>query len=497
MQNYWIKSKISAFFAAVCVTVFFASCDFNGGGSQVEEPWARSYEYNNDTGSKILHAGDGGFIYLTKSGLLMKLNKSGEILWQKSYDIWKPVVVQETASGDIIAAGPQHETDVSWSNKFIIMKLNNEGNVVWAKKYVSDNKQEILGISCDNINNSIILAGNNYYWNLENNLFTRQWARKLDSNGNILWEKMFGANYSIYAWSYMDVKITSDGGFIQSICLEKSSLDPNYSTVITKMGSSGGLEWSKTYGASTLPHSIEESADGGYMVLGQGSEADAACIWIMKLDSAGNKLWAETLNNVTGGYNFGEDYPGGSMLWAQTEYRDYPLSIKVTSDGGCVVMGDSTKTTGFVVGFLRYGLSYYAGWMIKLDTQGKISWQKEYADKTKFKSRIDEGGMLAYIYYNSIKITSFDVISEGGYILAGSLNRYPNYPYYAILLRTDVDGNIPDTNLRIKDADATTGSIDITVENISMTQENYTGSTVTSETVNVTNLDPGFVTTEI
>ena len=84
---------------------------------------------------------------------------------------------------------------------------------------------------------------------------------------------------------------------------------------------------------------------------------------------------------------------GGSLF-------EEPTDIKLTSDGGYVVVGKSESNDGNVTG--NHGI--YDFWIVKLDATGSIQWQKCF-------------GGTNYDFANAIQTTS-----DGGYIVVGNSN---------------------------------------------------------------------------
>jgi hypothetical protein len=74
-----------------------------------------------------------------------------------------------------------------------------------------------------------------------------------------------------------------------------------------KLDSNGNIQWQKTYGGpgQDLAYDVEETQDGGYIVGGGTGSFGAGGwdMWILKLDSHGNVQWQKTY----GGWGVGID----------------------------------------------------------------------------------------------------------------------------------------------------------------------------------------------
>lgn len=169
------------------------------------------------------------------------------------------------------------------------------------------------------------------------------WVVKLNPDGSVAWNKTYGDSEREFANSIQE---TSDGGFI----VAGAKGIPN--TQITRfwllrLDQNGNVLWQKRIGGSSNNHilqSVVETNDGSFVVAGQVSALGAA---VIKLDANGNILWQYT-------------YTSGWVL----------VSVKTTSDGGLIAVG--------------YGTSFGGVWILKLNADGTLQWQKGYGLPTTY-----------------------------------------------------------------------------------------------------------------
>ncbi len=100
------------------------------------------------------------------------------------------------------------------------------------------------------------------------------WLIKLDQSGNIVWDHTIGGTHNDTSWGNMIQ--TSDGGYLiggesfSSISGDKSENSRGNSDCwIVKLDSSGEVLWDKTYGGNKrdgVAHLVE-SPDGGYLIV--------------------------------------------------------------------------------------------------------------------------------------------------------------------------------------------------------------------------------------
>lgn len=268
----------------------------------------------------------------------------------------------------------------------------------------------------------------------------------------IQWQKCYGG--SAYEKSEC-VRQTNDGGFIAVGYTLSSDGDlvghtsqNAFDYWIVKLNSSGGIVWKKTLGGTKedKAFSVETTNDGGYIILGTTKSNDLdvtdfvgttdidVSTWIIKLNASGTIQWKKSYQGSAfydelpksihqtsdGGYIFTGAYfsPGngtdfwivkldgnGNITW-QKNYggtrSEHACSIQLTSDGGFIVVGDTNSLDGNVTGFHGSSSNGYPDvWVIKLNSSGDLQWQKTLG-----------GSSEDYGY-------DVDQASDGGYIVAG------------------------------------------------------------------------------
>ena len=177
------------------------------------------------------------------------------------------------------------------------------------------------------------------------------WVLKLKKDGSIDWQKTYGGRDWDIAFA---TEQTSDGGFIVTGSTGSFGAG-DYDVWVLKLNPQGDIVWQKTYGGpgGDYPGSIEQTKDGGYIVAGTTSSFGEGSydLWILKLDENGAVVWDKTY----GGKDEESEY-----------FRHIP--IEQTSDLGFIVAG-STKS---------FGAGDDDLWVLKLDPNGSIEWQKTY-----------------------------------------------------------------------------------------------------------------------
>ena len=110
-----------------------------------------------------------------------------------------------------------------------------------------------------------------------------------------VWQKTYGGSDSGDEAS--SIQQTNDGGYIVAGWTSPLATG-SYYVYIIKIDSNGNMKWEKTFGGSNADwaFSIQQTIDGGYIVAGRTSSLGAGSydVYIIKLDSNGNMKWEKT-----------------------------------------------------------------------------------------------------------------------------------------------------------------------------------------------------------
>lgn len=333
-----------------------------------------------------------------------KFASGGVLIWQRCFGGTHEELafaVQQTKDSGYIFVGNTNSNDGnvsgnhSTSKDAWVVKLNSLGYIQWSKCFggTSDDAATAVRQTIDggyivagstNSNNGDV-SGNHSYSG-----FSDMWVIKLDSAGNILWQKCYGGSYSEGANA---IEQTKDSGYI--VCGVAGS--PNGDVVglhnssdywVVKLDASGNLTWQKCLGGTSYDaaSAIIQTKDSGYIVAGSASSNNGDVTgyhggngdyWIVKLTNTGTIVWQKCY--------------GGTA-------QDQANSVQETFDGKIMVAGFASSADGDVVN--AHGGGDY--WALKLDSSGNLLWQKPLGGTG------SEIGTAAFI------------TKDFGYIIAGS-----------------------------------------------------------------------------
>ncbi|MBI4929879.1 MAG: T9SS type A sorting domain-containing protein [Bacteroidetes bacterium] len=314
------------------------------------------------------------FTYEIFGAYLSKYDTNNVWLWTKTYGTGqyvKPADCLQTSDGGFIIAGGISLP--SNNNDGCLIKTDSNGNLLWTKVYGDTSSSEAFGSISQTNDGGYILAGSIKIGNGNPDAY----IVKTDSSGNLLWTKYFGqtgANESPY-----DIIQTSNGGFLLT------GRDFSNGKMLVRMDSIGNILWHKDYGAGNA-YSIIQTTNGNFLLACQAS-AGFGPASLMEIDINGNVLWSKA---------YGISY-------------ENIYSINKTNDGGYICAGESSFGSG--------GSTL----LLKVDSIGNL--------------------ILSRIYGKQYGDYGRDAIQtrDGGYLILGDIDAYvfPGDPADGYLIKTD------------------------------------------------------------
>lgn len=236
--------------------------------------WARTFA--GVIGATVRAAGDGYIMkglhqaepWLPEETWIAKLDDGGSITWQKSYGTNYLRAISATADGGYLVAG--------WGDGgALLMKLNAYGDIVWQRNYGGASFATFIEVR-PTLDGGCVVLG----LAPSSSIPASAWLLKLDSAGNIAWQKIYDGAFAIA------LQPSADGGFVMPVEFPGAS-GPSLIPSLMKFDGRGNMVWLKSYGIG-LPFfsSIAEASDGGYLLGGSGLGVDSP--WLLKLNAEGS-----------------------------------------------------------------------------------------------------------------------------------------------------------------------------------------------------------------
>jgi PKD repeat protein len=311
--------------------------------------------------------------------------------------------VQQTSDGGYIVAGV-NESERGGDADVFLIKTDSQGrvgedqNIITFKKTFDnshhDEGRSVVETGLVGNADGYIVVGSTYS---DVSGGVDVWLIRTDEDGNVIWEECFGGAAVDRGYS---VQQTSDGGYI--VVGETYSADLGGGVgnagfgdaYLIKVDSNGGLEWQKTFGGESLDigYSVQQTLDGGYVLAGQTYSAGhgSSDVYVVKTDSLGDEVWAKRY--------------GGKDV-------DVGYSVQQTEDGYIVVGATYSE-----------GAGDYDVYLVKTDSAGFRQWEQTFGG-----SEPDWG-------------YSVQQTSDNGYIIAGSTQSYGSGSKDLWLVKTDAGG---------------------------------------------------------
>jgi hypothetical protein len=432
--------KSNLYYGSILISLFFLFWETANAQNQ-NWAWAKRLGgTNNDQGFAIAVDGNGnvftagyfettsdfdpgsGVFNLTSAGgpdvFISKLNSSGHFVWAKAFSGTLSEVARGIATdsaGNVYLTGyfqgtvdfdpgpaTYNLTAVGGSDIFIA-KLDGSGNFLWAKVMSGPGFEESNCIKVDASGN-IYTAGFFYdtvdfdpgsgTFNITAYNSYNAFISKLDNSGNFVWAKKMGGpneaeNNSIAIDVLGNIYYTGEFRGTADFCpgpgiFTLVSAGKN-DVFIAKLDSSGNFLWAKQMGnwLEDVGYSIDIDNSGNAYVTGSLSDQ----IFISKFDSSGNFNWTKL---ITGSYNVG-----------------YAIAFDPSGNGSIYTTGCCKGTVDFDPGPGVYNINligYLDVFISKLDTAGNFIMAKRY------------GGIDNETAYALCLDHSGNIYSTGGYL---------------------------------------------------------------------------------
>ncbi len=294
---------------------------------------------------------------------VVKLDASGNLVWQKALGgtgTEEAYSISQTADGGYIVSGLSisNNGDVTGNhgnNDWWVVKLTSTGAITWQKSLGGTGTEGAYFVR-QTADGGYIVAGGTSSTNGD---VTGAhgggdcWIVKLDTAGNLVWQKALGGTASDEAYS---VKSTPDGGYIVTGYINSTNGDVtgNHGGTdawVVKLDATGNITWQKALGgtANDIGFNVNLTTDGNYIITGYAASTNGDVTgnlgsndaWVMKVSAYGDLIWEKTLGGT------GDDQGQG---------------IQEVADGGYIVLGRSSSNNGDVTG--NHGSTDF--WLAKL-----------------------------------------------------------------------------------------------------------------------------------
>ncbi len=292
-----------------------------------------------------------------------------------------------TQDGGLVAAGRTASKGAGLEDLWVI-RTDGEGELLWDRSFggaAIDRGRAVIETS----DKQLIVAGATESRGAGE---FDAWVMKLDSDANLVWEKILGDAATDWASAVIE---TRDGGYAVAGYTQDEAGAP-YDCLVFKLDANGDLLWRERFGGSATDwaNAITETTDGGLVVAGhtESKGAGAADFWALKLSKDGALIWERTF--------------GGPAL-------DYASTVAATRQGGVILAGMTASQ----------GAGKIDGHVLELDASGEVVWSTTLGGAK-------DDWLRAVLQ------------TEDGYRLAGYTDSQGAGLYDAWILRLDLQGKL-------------------------------------------------------
>ena len=322
----------------------------------------------DEEGYSILQKPDSNFVVLGNTDndiLLLEVSNSGEVMWNQSYggsQTDEAHHFEQTTDGGYIISGSTQSYGFGGSDIWLI-KSGSDGLIEW-NTYIGTENDEQGGQVLQTNDGGYIIIGNHI-----NNQNSDVWVIKTNSQGDSLWTKTYGGDGNELG---SDIIFVENQGYL--LLGSTTSYGNGDSDIfLIKIDELGNQEWFRSYGIGSddIGQAIIQSRDGGYVIqfLVEGYGDGNTAAGLMKVDFEGNVLWTKA---------FGGTINTKSKMFSVVNSSEY---ISVCSQ-------------------LDYSTNSSNTWLIKIDDNGEIIWEKIFGKNIK-----DDGFAVAPTLDNGFVIT--------------------------------------------------------------------------------------------
>tara|TARA_B100001173_G_scaffold244699_1_gene214755 strand:- start:1747 stop:3087 length:1341 start_codon:yes stop_codon:yes gene_type:complete len=258
---------------------------------------------------------------------LIKMDEQGEVTWKKTYggsgdDFGFSLA--ETPAGGFVLMGYSNSQDgdvpptKGYHDNWII-KVDASGALIWKKSFGYSGHDHAYNVIPTRdggyfFNGFLDVTASNGEGNSGKSFKANRhgvgefWCHKIDSNGNIEWQRYFGGTNNDRSY---DAIQTKEGNFLVVGTSESEDVDVkkpkgSYDVWVVLVSPSGEMLWENSYGGSLVDEAskVIEDSYGNFRIIGNSHSEDidvvnprgSSDVWQITLDKSGRLI---------GSYNFG------------------------------------------------------------------------------------------------------------------------------------------------------------------------------------------------
>lgn len=275
--------------------------------------WVKEFaDYNNKLPKVIQQTNDGGYIVVGSQGYgldqnfwVSKLDKTADVIWSKEYDDGgnreEIIAIECIEDGSYIIAGERLDViDNIYSSDYWIARIDNNGALSWSK-VIGGSSMDIPMMMSKTKNGNFIIEGKTLSEDgdvagkmIKNSTkeidawrkqieFPDIWSIDINDNGEIINSK----RKDFYPFQEKKITLTTDRTYLLAGEKWVGNTNGSVNLLLEKRDINLNLIWSKIIDGPGKDESlaIQQTSEGGYIVLATVYHNDNFKTWLIKLSS--------------------------------------------------------------------------------------------------------------------------------------------------------------------------------------------------------------------
>jgi hypothetical protein len=266
--------------------------------------WSKTYTpegLNYSVGYNAIRNSDGDYLIAGFAGImphdsafLLKVDQNGNEIWHNVYPITNYVSVIgsiiETQNGYMLG-GQSIQTDSGQLENNFLINVDELGTELWRQSYGDLGFDDPWVFLENGPNNSIILAGGQATYDMNDIAYTYPYVLKVNENGSVLWSNTYGP--SSLDNILQSVKSVPGGGYVCAGISTNSGI--NYEGLLLRIAENGDSLWMRRYSSFEGNHSflydVIPAENGNFVAVGYAypdAENNVGVDgWVIKTDEYG------------------------------------------------------------------------------------------------------------------------------------------------------------------------------------------------------------------
>ncbi len=224
---------------------------------------------------------------------VFKFDQNGDTLWTKEYQVLqnRPAYgaqIMEASNGDYVVTCVAFVDTIDWNPQIVVFRTDSNGDILWSQEYGNPNEPAEFGVSIIEDNEGGFFVGGAFQATPSS--YSDNLLMKIDANGNEIWTQTYGNEFDDGTFK---LAALSDGNYLMSGGLGVD--DDNFIANLRKIDSDGNIIWENQYdnvSSVSAFFSAVQDWEENIVVVGQKIDSTGWRVGTMaKVNMDGDSLW--------------------------------------------------------------------------------------------------------------------------------------------------------------------------------------------------------------